>query len=61
MTARFVSAFPGIVIACVFSLLLNASDLQSWSRGTLNVAELGASLGSADEVYYFALLREVRP
>ncbi len=60
MTARFASILPGIVIACVFSLLLNASDLRSWSRGTLNVAELGASLGSADEVYYFALLRDAR-
>lgn len=58
--SRYSPILAGLLLACAVSLALNASGLRSFARGTLTVSELGAGLGSADEVYYFALIREVK-
>lgn len=50
----------GILIGLAFTLVLNAANLCAWSMQQLTVADLGADIGSADEVYYFALIRDVR-
>lgn len=50
----------GTLLGLVFTLVLNAASLRAWSMQRLTVADLGADSGSADEVYYFALIRDVR-
>lgn len=50
----------GFLLGIVFTLVLNASNIRAWSEQRLTVADLGAEIGSADEVYYFALMQDVR-
>lgn len=50
----------GLLLGTVFSLVLNAGSLAVLVTRGLTVSDLGAHLLSADEVYYFALIRDVR-
>lgn len=58
-SARVRTVLIGLGVSMLFSLVLNAGSLVALSRGTLTVAGLGAGIGSADEVYYFALMRDI--
>ncbi len=49
-----------MLLGLVFTLALNAANVRAWSMQRLTVADLGVEIGSADEVYYFALIRDVR-
>ncbi len=50
----------GILLGIVFTLILNTANIRAWSEQRLTIADLGAEIGSADEVYYFALMQDVR-
>lgn len=58
--ARVQTLLIGFVLACAFSLALNVQSLRFFVRGDLTIANLGDVVGSADEVYFFALIREAR-
>lgn len=50
----------GALLGLMFTLTLNAGSLARLLDHRLTVTDLGVEIGSADEVYYFALLRDVR-
>ncbi len=50
----------GLLIGLAFTLVINAANLRAWIGNQLTVTNLGAEIGSADEVYYFALIKDVR-
>lgn len=50
----------GILLGIAFTLVLNTSNIRAWTEQRLTIADLGAEIGSADEVYYFALMQDVR-
>ena len=53
---------PPVLIATVFgvlfSLVLNAGTIRALVRGTANLGTVGVAVGSADETYYFAAMRQ---
>lgn len=53
---------PPVLIATifgiVFSLVLNAGTIRSLVHGTANLGTVGVNVGSADETYYFAAMRQ---
>ncbi len=49
----------GLLIGCVYSLLLNAHALVHVSKGTLSPVDLGIAVESADEAHYFALAQKL--
>ena len=57
---RFSPLAKGMLLGLAFTLVLNAFSLRTWFEHRLTVVDLGAEIGSADEVYYFALIRDVR-
>lgn len=49
-----------ILIGVLYTLVLNTSSIRAWTENRLTVVDLGAEINSADEVYYFALINDVR-
>ncbi len=50
--------FVGFIIASAFTLVLNASSIQSFFGGHLTFFDLGFDNVSADEAHYFAMIRD---
>lgn len=42
----------------LFSLVLNAGTIRAFVRGSANLGTVGVAVGSADETYYFAAMRQ---
>ena len=49
----------GCIVACAFTLVLNASSIREFSQGRLTFFDLGFDNVSADEAHYFAMIRDV--
>lgn len=56
---RSSSVVLGLTVSTLFSVVLNIGGLTAFFAGTLTVADIGAHTGSADEAYYFALIRDI--
>lgn len=50
----------GILLGIAFTLVMNTANIRAWTEQRLTIADLGAEIGSADEIYYFALMQDVR-
>lgn len=49
-----------ILIGILYTVVLNTSSIRAWTENRLTVVDLGVDINSADEVYYFALINDVR-
>jgi uncharacterized membrane protein len=57
---RLRSLTIGLLLGLGFTLVLNASSIRAFVDNRLTVADLGAEIGSADEAYYFAVIKDVQ-